>query len=383
MAADNSITPTDASLEPRPNDPKGGAVYQQRMKAWYPILHPVWVIAALLVIGVVFVPVGVRLKQISDDVVELSIKYDSGKGSDSDVCAITKPNQGKVCSHTFTVDRDMESPIMVYYQIENFHQNHRKYFQSRDDQQLLGKVGGQTKSVAKDCDPLNKLGNITLNPCGLIANTLFNDIFNLTSGNSSDGKPLKMLENGIAWESDLRFKFKQPDDFKSKACDSCDDCNCSLPEWSCDTAYKEIDDDGKEVCHRYFYPEDSTTQYLHETYPMISPLKGVTDEHFVVWMRTAALPKFRKLYGFIDKDISKGTKLTFEIESNWIVDTFKGSKTLVLSTTSQFGGKNPALGNYFIGVGIFCLVCALLFGLKHYFNPRKLADRKYLKYKGE
>mmetsp|Transcript_11412 Transcript_11412/g.13479 ORF Transcript_11412/g.13479 Transcript_11412/m.13479 type:complete len:385 (-) Transcript_11412:224-1378(-) len=384
MAADNSVTPTDASREPRENDPKDGAVYQQRMKAWYPILHPVWVIAALFVIGVVFIPVGFRLKQISDDVVELSVMYDGGKGTGE--CAITQPNQDKTCTHTFTVDRDMTSPILVYYEINNFHQNHRKYYQSRDDPQLLGRVGGQTKIQASDCEPLNQLGDITLNPCGLIANTLFNDIFKLVGGNSSDGKTLKMLENGVAWQSDLDYKYSQPTGFKSEQCTSCEDCACNPPDWSCinNEAYSETNDDGDTVCYRYFYPNDNTTQYLHETYPkVISPIKGVMEERFIVWMRTAALPRFRKLYGFIDKDISKGEKLTFEINANWIVNRFKGSKSLVLSTTSMFGGKNPALGNYFIGVGIACLLFALLFGLKHFLKPRKLADRKYLKYKEE
>jgi len=383
MAADNSITPTDASTEPLKNDPKNGAVYQQRMKAWYPILHPVWVIGALFVIGVVFVPVGARLRQISNDVVELSFKYDGGSGSGN--CAITQPNEDKTCTHTFKVDRDMTPPIMVYYEIDNFHQNHRKYYQSRDDPQLNGFVGDQPGILAKMCEPLNVLGDITLNPCGLIANTLFNDIFRLTGGNSADGEALKMLENGVAWQSDLELKFKQPEGYKEEECD-CNNCVCEPPDWSCinNTRHKEKNDDGTEVCYKYFYPNDDTTQYLHETYPnVISPIKGVTEERFIVWMRTAALPKFRKLYGFIDKDISKGEELTFEINANWVVNRFKGSKTLVLSTTSMFGGKNLALGNYFIGVGLACLIFGLLFGLKHYFKPRKLADRKYLKYKEE
>merc|ERR1719491_516844 len=268
----------------------------------------------------------------------------------------------------------MESPVMVYYQIDNFYQNHRKYFSSRDDAQLLGLPKPQTSTVAKACEPLNILGNITLNPCGLIANTLFNDIFELTSGNSSDGKPLEMMEDGIAWQSDIEFKYNQPPGFKSESCD-CNDCPCDPPDWSCinGTAYRETNEDGTETCSRYFYPNDNTTQYLHETYPMvISPLLGVTEERFAVWMRTAALPQFRKLYGYIDKDISKGTEITFQINANWIVDRFKGSKTLVLTTTSMFGGKNPSLGNYFIGVGVFCLGSALLFGLKHIIKPRKL-----------
>jgi len=384
MNAAGSVAQTESSTTPGENEPKDGALYQQRMKAWYPILHPVWVICGLFVLGIVFIPVGVKLKSISDSVVELSKMYDSGRGSDKDLCSITKANENKKCNITFKVDRDMEPPTMVYYQIENFYQNHRKYFVSRDDSQLLGGLPKNQNDIdAKNCDPLNKLKNkqnetITLNPCGLVANTLFNDKFTLIDEN------LVMLEEGIAWDSDVQFKFAQPTGFKYKECGSCDDNDCTCAsdsEWTCgtnSTPYK----DHNNTCWLYTYPNDDQTQYLHETYPMIvSPIEGVLNEHFIVWMRSAALPKFRKLYGFIDKKISKGTELTFEVNANWIVNTFKGSKTLVLSTTSMFGGQNPALGNYFIGVGIFCLVSGFLFALKHFFNPRKLGDLKYLKYK--
>lgn len=387
MSAAVTVAQTEDSTSPGKNEPKDGALYQQRMKAWYPILHPVWVIGGLFVLGIVFIPVGMKLKSISDGVVELSYLYDSGKGSNDEPCSILEPNENKKCSVTFMVDRDMEPPTLVYYQIENFYQNHRKYYHSRDDSQLLGSTFQDPNSIAaKDCEPLNKLKNkenkdIKLNPCGLIANTLFNDVFTLTGGNNTDGETLVMLEEGIAWESDVQFKFKQPNGFKSEKCDSCDECLCES-DWcgTSNTPYK--DSDG--TCWKYYYPDDDNTQYLYETYPMVvSPIEGVMNEHFIVWMRNAALPKFRKLYGFIDKKISKGTELTFEINSNWMVNRFKGSKTLVLSTTSMFGGRNPALGNYFIGVGIFCLVCGSLFGLKHYFKPRKLGDIKYLKYKEE
>jgi LEM3 (ligand-effect modulator 3) family / CDC50 family len=41
-----------------------------------------------------------------------------------------------------------------------------------------------------------------------------------------------------------------------------------------------------------------TSQYLHESFPeVISPLDGVKDEHFIVWMRVAGLRQFRKPYG--------------------------------------------------------------------------------------
>ena len=328
---------------------------------------------------------------MANSIVELRQEYDAYNDDDpSPLCGINDTaNAGRKCTIEFTVPKDMEPPVLVHYEIRGFYQNQRTYVNSRDDAQLLGATE-QTRLGMEACEPLEKLGDITLNPCGLVANTLFNDVFTLTTDGDSppavdaDGVPLAMIEEGIAWQSDIEFKFRQPEGFRFAQCGSCDDanCTCDSDEWSCDDWGPYKDRDGN--CFLYYYPNAETTRYLYQTYPMIvSPIEGVMNEHFIVWMRTAALPSFRKLYGWFDQRIVAGTKLTFDLEANWVVTSFRGSKALIISNNNVFGGRNEALGQNFIIVGAICLVFGAFFLLKHTFRRRKLADKRYLQFKEE
>ena len=47
---------------------------------------------------------------------------------------------------------------------------------------------------------------------------------------------------------------------------------------------------------------------------------GVENEHFIVWMRAAALPHFRKLYGRIEQDIPANTDLKVRILASLLVE---------------------------------------------------------------
>lgn len=66
----------------------------------------------------------------------------------------------------------MAAPVYVYYQLDNFYQNHRRYVKSYDKYQLLGTVA--SKHAHKECVPLVYNGSTALHPCGLVANSLFN-----------------------------------------------------------------------------------------------------------------------------------------------------------------------------------------------------------------
>ena len=82
-------------------------------------------------------------------------------------------------------------------------------------------------------------------PCGLVAKSYFNDTFELYDNGVTN---ITIDDSNIAWKSDVDYKFE----------------NLAQANW-----------------------ED--IQWM-----------DVTNQHFIVWMRTAGLPNFRKLYGVIN-----------------------------------------------------------------------------------
>jgi len=291
------------------------AFKQQQLPAWQPILTPLPVIISFLVVGVAFIPIGIALLVASNSVVEVTQRYD-----DNPNCPINS-----TCTINVQIPDTMNHPVFLYYRLENYYQNHRRYVKSRNDEQLHGDYVSKYSSLS-DCDPLESLGgskdpsNFYL-PCGLIAWSLFNDTFALREGNNS----ISLRKNGIAWSSDVNTKFNNP-------------------------------------------PAGT---------PGIRVIQNFKDEDFIVWMRTAGLPNFKKLYRIIDTDLQPGT-YQVDIANNYPVSEFHGRKYVVLSTTSWIGGKNPFLGWAFIVVGIICFVQGVVFGIKHKISPRKLGDTKYL-----
>ena len=53
----------------------------------------------------------------------------------------------------------MKAPVFVYYSVSNFYQNHRRYYQSRNAQQLAG-IEVDEKNLKRDCSPVLKLKDV-------------------------------------------------------------------------------------------------------------------------------------------------------------------------------------------------------------------------------
>eukprot|EP01039_Chlorochromonas_danica_P000641 gene641-696_t len=331
---------------------------QMRLKPWPQDVKPLYIAIALIIFGVIFIPSGVTMINGAHKVYEKHITYDDG--TNSSLCFINTANAARQCQVTFEFDEDVSGPVRLYYVMENFYQNHRRYYQSRDISQLQGTVLSE-KDVELSCTPLYKNGSKLLNPCGLVANSFFTDVFAVDAASSLPAN-LTLDETDIALPSDKKTLFNQVDGFESVAvANSSVTCaQVDLPD-SCKSYY----DAKANQYYLFYYPDDDTTQYLYETYPQhISPLEGVTNEHFIVWMRTAMMPTFRKLYGVLHQDFYEGDRIVINITANYEVGSYDATKSLLISNLGQLGGKNIVPGQVFFIVGLISLCSGVALALR-------------------
>ncbi|GAQ86879.1 ligand-effect modulator 3 [Klebsormidium nitens] len=303
-----------------------------------------WVIFSFFIVGVVFIPIGAAALVASRGVVEIVQRYDDAclstlLNNTAKEAYVQDVNTNKACSLTITVNKDMDAPVYVYYELDNFYQNHRRYVKSRSDTQLRGDNPSQS-SIDSSCKPEAFLrGNTSfeINPCGLIAWSYFNDTYAM----AVNGANVPITQTGIAWKSDREDKFGayQPQNFNT------------VPELRGGAPIGGV---------------DNSTNIVNQ------------DEHFIVWMRVAALPHFRKLWGKIGQSLKKGDVITVDLQNLYNTYSFDGQKKLVLSTTSWLGGKNDFLGIAYLTVGSLSFFLCVVFLLVHLKNPRDLGDTRYL-----
>ncbi|KAF0774247.1 hypothetical protein AaE_002053 [Aphanomyces astaci] len=398
-----AVTTTEGGgvLPKAKNCPDASKFTQQNLPVWTPILTLRWSVAVLLLGTIVCLTLGGLVLQRSRNMSVYRVVYDGPSSATAVVeseqsggtvvhvskCHLASPHDAnsfsgsKTCFVTITLQRDIAGDTLVFYELSPFYQNHRRYMTSQLPQQYMG--GWQAGDTTTACDPvLTSPDSLLCNgtvcyganvsrqhyPCGLVANTMFNDIFWLHNGTLPSGQqlyPTDLLHTGIA-RTFQSYNFANP---SGKL-----DLDSFLPIWHNPNYSRIIPPPGTSL------PPQITSDYTNSTaWTTSAPGTGVENEFFRVWVNLAAGNVVRKPYGRIGvRDLPAGTTLTFAVQSNFFTD---GTKAIVVGEVAWFGSENVALGVVFLVVGSLCLVATVVFAYKAIRNPRRLGDVTTLKWK--
>ncbi|XP_068186187.1 transmembrane protein 30C [Antennarius striatus] len=319
--------------------PDNSAFKQQRLPAWSPMLTASTVLPFFYLMALICMTFGVWLLLTVQSTQEKKLDY-----TEAGTCYLcfeknmSAAGQNCSCTVVFSIEKTFKGDVFFYYGLQNFHQNLRRYMDSRDDAQMVGR-NKSLKEPSSYCKPFDKdPAGRPIAPCGAVANSMFNDSFTLTYHGS--GRPVRvpLLRKGITWYTDKNVKFRNPKTV-----------NVTLAQ-------------AFEGTVKPLYWQKP----VYDLDPSDPNNNGFLNDDLIIWMREAAFPNFKKLYGVLNraqKPFTRGLpagEYSIDISYNFPVQYFQGRKEVVLTTLTWFGGQNHFLPIAYLVTSSLILLTAVI-----------------------
>ncbi|EPY35120.1 hypothetical protein STCU_01240 [Strigomonas culicis] len=380
----------------------GSPVIQQTLPGWFAYISPFYMIPIFfllmipfLVVGAVMIVESRKVYVLKEDYSQIhqyqytpkdaSININQGI-RDFVVDGVSYP-QGTLTWQYIYVKQRLEAPVYFYYTLDNYYQNYRDFHDGRNLGQLKGdkeELGsptlckpfiypgyrratpqGQDGTVVESVVVTGATGtkttyslqNMKYNPCGLAAWATFNDTFvlyqvvdasnaasaanaNAVINSGANGSvPMRLVCDGTAFDAvgtptpaagstDTNYCAKKGISFTSDVTIRYRPLVLRENQWSRDYPYVT---NNSYLNAGYYYKEAG--------HAMPDP----TDYDFQVWMRSAVLSSFKKLYRIINVDLEPGW-YAVQINEFYDVVSFKGRKGVAFRTRHWVGENNTVLG---------------------------------------
>ena len=313
------ISSVNSNMKKAKLQKRGNFILRQEINSYTPSFNVRCGIITNLVFLIVAVGLGTPMIILANNTNEIRIEYTKCR----------KNNDDNTCKLSFTTKK-LSEPLFLYYELNNFFMNHRKFVKSK----IWAQLRGDDVSSKQTCDNAwtmeqmfgeesvyytNEWGHTfnktdIANPCGLIARAFFNDTYTLHNNDLDMNIP---INETLISNSYLRKQFyKRNKNYKEK-------------QW--------ID---------------------------------VENEHFINWMNVETFDNFRKLWGRITMDLPAGN-YSITVNDNYNVDMYKAKKFIVITDANPLG-QNNFLGWLLVAIGIYCSLVILVLWVIKLSNKEKI-----------
>lgn len=315
------------TLKKVPLEKRGNFIFRQELNSYTPTPTVKCGIISNFAFLLVCLAIGIPSLIYSEKKKEIKIEYTKCYEN-------RKNNNDNICTLYFVVDKTLNGPLFLYYELNNFFMNHRKFVKSKIWAQLRGEEVKETSTCENAWTMKEMFGEESVyytnewghtfqptdpaNPCGLFARAFFNDTY--TMYNNHTNSQITIDETKIS-NKYLREKF-----FKRNK------------------NYQE-------------------TQWI-----------DVQNEHFINWMNVETFDNFRKLWGRIPTSLPKGS-YKINVVDNYNVTMYKTKKFVVITDSNPLG-ENNFFGWLLIAVSIYCFLVTLILWVIRLSNRDKIFQLK-------